>query len=172
MAVLGGVLLIQAGVSNLTHALLPNARDYTELRSEVDGFILLVRSLNEAAQEARASGTEASWTEAAWIGVRGARDEMHDSARLGFSACLRPTDPYSEDAATVQIPGNRNARKPGQRGCEVHRVHGCVRGSGLDARAHEDHFYVPVVPIRRFVIRAPGESYQISVLEADFDAPP
>jgi hypothetical protein len=53
---------------------LPNARDYTELRSEVDGFILLVRSLNEAALEARASGTEVSW-----VGVRGARDEMHDS---------------------------------------------------------------------------------------------
>ena len=56
-----GVLLIEAGAWNLTNPLLPNERTYLALREEVDDFIGLVRSLNEAAVEARREGTEEAW---------------------------------------------------------------------------------------------------------------
>ena len=74
LTVLVGVLFIQAGVWNLPNALLPSGRKFTELRQEVEGFIVLVRSLNDAALEARDAGTEESW-----LRFRGATDAMHDS---------------------------------------------------------------------------------------------
>lgn len=47
-----GLLLIEVGVWDLARPLLPNERQYHALRTEVDGFIALVRRLNAAALEA------------------------------------------------------------------------------------------------------------------------
>lgn len=44
-----GVLMIQAGIWNLTQPILPSERQYQALRREVDHFIMLVRRLNAAA---------------------------------------------------------------------------------------------------------------------------
>ena len=74
LTVLVGILFIQAGVWKLTTRFLPSARDYTELRQEVDGFILLVRALNTAALEARDTGSEESWSR--FVAAMAA---MHDS---------------------------------------------------------------------------------------------
>jgi len=72
--VLVGVLMIEAGVWKLTSPFLQSQRDYVELRAEVDGFILLVRSLNEAALGAREAGTDESW-----LALRKVSDAMHES---------------------------------------------------------------------------------------------
>jgi len=72
--VLVGILIIEAGVWGLTNPFLPSERRYLELRDEVDGFILLVRALNQAGLDARASGTGESWRR-----VCGVMDEMHAS---------------------------------------------------------------------------------------------
>ena len=62
LAVLVGVLMIEFGVWKLTSPFMKgDPRQYDELRHEVDGFIVRVRSLNKAALEARAAGTEESW---------------------------------------------------------------------------------------------------------------
>lgn len=49
VAVLIGLLLIEAGTFKLTRPVLPDDRRYTALREEVDDFIGLVRRLNAAA---------------------------------------------------------------------------------------------------------------------------
>ena len=74
ITVLVGVLMIQAGVWKLTSPFMPSERNYVELREEVDGFILLVRSLNTAALDARDAGTDLSWLE-----LRRVREAMHNS---------------------------------------------------------------------------------------------
>jgi uncharacterized alpha-E superfamily protein len=61
-------------VWKLTSPFLQSQRDYVELRAEVDGFILLVRSLNEAALGAREAGTDESW-----LALRKVSDAMHES---------------------------------------------------------------------------------------------
>lgn len=49
VAVLVGLLLLEAGTWKLTQPVLPDDRRYTALRDEVDDFIVLVRRLNAAA---------------------------------------------------------------------------------------------------------------------------
>jgi hypothetical protein len=44
-----GIFLIEAGIWQLAHPLLPSVRRYRALRKEVDDFIQLVRRLNAAA---------------------------------------------------------------------------------------------------------------------------
>jgi hypothetical protein len=44
-----GIFLIEAGIWQLAHPLLPSVRKYRALRKEVDDFIQLVRRLNAAA---------------------------------------------------------------------------------------------------------------------------
>jgi hypothetical protein len=53
--VLIGVLMIEAGVLKFTNPFLPSERRYEALREEVDHFIALVRDLNGAAVELRAT---------------------------------------------------------------------------------------------------------------------
>ena len=55
--VLGGVLILEAGVWGLTSGLLPNERRYLALREEGDHFIVLIRELNSSAI-GRKKGTE------------------------------------------------------------------------------------------------------------------
>ena len=57
--VLVGLLIIEAGVWNLTDKILPDERKYTSLRVEVDEFLAGIRVLNTRAGTARAQGTEA-----------------------------------------------------------------------------------------------------------------
>jgi hypothetical protein len=59
--VIAGILLIEAGIWELAHPLLPSQRKYRALRAEVDEFIVMVRRLNAAAvrREAGATGGEA-----------------------------------------------------------------------------------------------------------------
>ena len=58
--ILAGILMIEAGVWNLTSPLLPSERSYNELRREVRSFISRVPELNEVALEHRQRPTEAS----------------------------------------------------------------------------------------------------------------
>ena len=74
MTVLVGVLMIQAGVWKLTSPFLWNDRKYPELREEVEGFIVRVRSLNDAAVDARDAGTDEPRGR-----FHGIRDAMHES---------------------------------------------------------------------------------------------
>lgn len=74
ITVLVGVLMIQAGVWKLTSPFLRNDRKYPELREEVDGFIVHIRSLNDAAVEARDVGTDGPR-----VRFHGIRDAMHES---------------------------------------------------------------------------------------------
>ena len=72
--VLVGILMIEAGVWNLPNYILPDERQYVDLRGKVDEFILLVRALNHAALEARATGAGE-----ARRNVHGILDAMHAS---------------------------------------------------------------------------------------------
>jgi len=66
--VLVGILINQVGVWGLaSRALLPNRRVHTPLRREVDGFIALVRRLNDA--EISQAGAE----------IEGLRRELHEA---------------------------------------------------------------------------------------------
>ncbi len=72
--VLVGVLMIEAGVWKLASPFLRSDRHFSDLREEVNGFIGRVRSLNEAALEARDTGTDE-----AWLRFRDITDGMHSS---------------------------------------------------------------------------------------------
>lgn len=56
IAVLFGLLLVEMGVWGLARTLLPNERQYLELRTEVDHFIDVVRAMNAITVEAQAAG--------------------------------------------------------------------------------------------------------------------
>lgn len=56
IAVLVGILLIEAGVWNLANVILPSTRRHVELRSEVKLFLKRVRALSAAAVRADKSG--------------------------------------------------------------------------------------------------------------------
>ena len=56
IAVIVGVILIQAGVWKVSNPFLPSERRYTALRQEVGRFLDEVRELNEAAAQSRADG--------------------------------------------------------------------------------------------------------------------
>lgn len=57
IAVIVGVVLIQAGVWKVTNPFLPSERRYTALRQEVGRFLDHVRELNDAAAENRSGGS-------------------------------------------------------------------------------------------------------------------
>ena len=61
LAVLLGILIVEAAVWNLADPLLPSARRYHELRAEVGGFIAQIPGLNSAAVDARSSESPADW---------------------------------------------------------------------------------------------------------------
>jgi len=60
LGVLVGVLMIEAGVWNLTSPFLPTDRKYLALRREVDAFVERIPNLNRAALELRAERSDAS----------------------------------------------------------------------------------------------------------------
>ena len=97
VTVLIGILMIEAGVWKLTSPFLPSERRFVELRKEVDGFILLVRDLNEAGLEARASDTSGSW-----LRVRGVMDAMHGSVEHMGELAGKAA---GEDPRVVPSPG-------------------------------------------------------------------
>jgi hypothetical protein len=68
-----GVVLLQAGVWQITQSLFPNERDFRPLRRETDYFITLVRRLNRAALAARRG------TPSAIHDLNQVHDEMHHS---------------------------------------------------------------------------------------------
>ncbi len=61
VAVLAGILLVEAGIWNLANPILPSSRRYIELRAVVVEFIARVPSLNSAAVDARSSGSASNW---------------------------------------------------------------------------------------------------------------
>ncbi len=97
LAVVAGILLIEAGVWQLASPILPSQRKYVELRQEVDDFIQRVRTLNRAALAARSEDPDP----AAWEGYRATLAEMHASVnRMGTLAGKeeggKSTDPPDE----------------------------------------------------------------------------
>jgi hypothetical protein len=61
LAVLLGILLIEAGVWKLSNPFLPTERRFNEMRLEVDQFMELVRELNTSGIEARREDDAAAW---------------------------------------------------------------------------------------------------------------
>ena len=59
MVVLAGIMVLEAGVWGLSQQLLPNDRQFLDLRVEGEHFIDLVRDLNEAAIAANRGGADA-----------------------------------------------------------------------------------------------------------------
>jgi hypothetical protein len=53
LLVIGGLVVMEAGIWRITQSLFPNERAFTPLRRETDYFIVLVRRLNRAAIAAR-----------------------------------------------------------------------------------------------------------------------
>jgi hypothetical protein len=68
-----GLILIEAGIWQLTRSLLPNERKYTALRKETDYFVDLVRRLNRAAVKLAEGGADAEGD------LTRVHDEMHHS---------------------------------------------------------------------------------------------
>ena len=58
--VVGGILLVEAGVWKLAHLVLPEQRQYHALRAEGDWFMGLVRQLNAAALAVKADDSPAN----------------------------------------------------------------------------------------------------------------
>jgi hypothetical protein len=84
-----GILMIEAGVWKLTSPFLPSERKYNALRRQVDGFIDLVRQLNNAAVEAE-SGEQSESSKT----VPEVLDTMHASVdRMGTLAGHETPDP-------------------------------------------------------------------------------
>ena len=82
LAVLVGMLLLEAAVWNLANPFLPSARRYTEVRAEVEQFIGRVPALNAAACDARSSDASADWER-----YQSVLSEMHASVeRMGVVA--------------------------------------------------------------------------------------
>jgi hypothetical protein len=80
-----GILMIEAGVWKLTAPFLPSERKYNALRRQVDGFIDLVRQLNNAAVESGGEPSEA---------VQDVLDTMHSSVdRMGTLAGHETVEP-------------------------------------------------------------------------------
>lgn len=61
MAVLLGILLVEAGAWNMANAILPSSRRYLELREEVGKFVGRIPELNSTAVEARSSNARGDW---------------------------------------------------------------------------------------------------------------
>lgn len=81
VAVLVGVLMIEAGVWGLTQPFLPNERKYNALRDATDDFIDLVRALNSAAlRDREAHGETSEEVAVALANMHTAVDAMADLA--------------------------------------------------------------------------------------------
>ena len=92
-AVIGGILLIEAGVWKLANPMLPSERRYIELRSEVDDFIDRIRRLNTQALRLRRENTPDEWKL-----YQEVIDELHESVDrmatlAGKEAEEQPTAP-------------------------------------------------------------------------------
>ena len=83
-----GILMIEAGVWKLTSPFLPSERKFNALRRQVDGFIDLVRQLNNAAVESREKSDEPS------LAVQEVLDSMHASVdKMGTLAGQESSEP-------------------------------------------------------------------------------
>lgn len=83
IAVLIGVLMIEAGVWGLTQPFLPNERKYNALRDAADDFIDLVRELNSAALlDREADGETTHEVDASLVKMHAAVDAMANLAGL------------------------------------------------------------------------------------------
>lgn len=93
-----GILLIEAGVWKLTSALLPSERKFHDLRQEVNEFIFAVRTLNEEALEARATGDGESWKRVHEIlaEMHGSVDHMGELAGRTEDESAAPAPPPVE----------------------------------------------------------------------------
>jgi len=92
LAVLVGMLLVEAAVWNLANPLLPKNRRYLELRAEVEGFIGHVPALNSVALDARSSDAPADWER-----YRSVLEEMHASVeRMGAVAGKKEGEPITQ----------------------------------------------------------------------------
>jgi hypothetical protein len=68
-----GLVLLEAGIWQVTQSIFPNERDYRPLRRETDYFIVLVRRLNRTALAAQRG------SEKAVLDLTQIHDEMHHS---------------------------------------------------------------------------------------------
>jgi hypothetical protein len=68
-----GLVLMEAGIWQVTRSVFPNDREYRPLRKETEFFVALVRQLNRAAIAAQSGTTEAS------IELARVHAEMHHS---------------------------------------------------------------------------------------------
>lgn len=92
LAVLVGMLLVEAAVWNLANPLLPSNRRYLDLRAEVEGFIGKVPALNSVALDARSSDAPADWER-----YRSVLEEMHASVeRMGVVAGKEEGEPDTQ----------------------------------------------------------------------------
>lgn len=80
IAVLIGLLLVEAGTFRITQRALPDDRRYTSLRAEVDDFIRLVRRLNDAAVARDRDPAAAAEFEAVQLEMEEAIGRMADTA--------------------------------------------------------------------------------------------
>jgi hypothetical protein len=101
-----GVVLLQAGVWQITQSLFPNERAFRPLRRETDYFITLVRRLNRAALAARRG------TPSAIHDLNQVHDEMHHSVdRMLRLAALTEEDlGFRYKPARTPIPASEHSR--------------------------------------------------------------
>ncbi len=103
-----GVLLIEAGVWKLANPFLPSERKYTELRTEVDRFIGLVRELNSAALEARQQNGAEQWDR-----YRQVLATLHDSVdRMGELAGKELGEEETDARRFGEVPPMRPGEAP------------------------------------------------------------
>lgn len=124
-----GILMIEAGVWNLTDNFLPSERKYDELRDEVERFIQGVRALNRAAVSARSFPGPRSWAS-----YQAALDALHDSVdRMGGVAGKTSGGPPIEPPDDLSEAEGSEGRGEGA-GSE---------GEGADSEAPERRAAVP-----------------------------
>jgi len=85
MVALAGILALEAGIWGLTQQLLPNDRQFVDLRAEGEHFIDLMRDLNQASLASRGGASDAEGDREE-IGARfeGVLAQMHESVdRMG-----------------------------------------------------------------------------------------
>jgi hypothetical protein len=99
-----GVVLLQAGVWQITQSLFPNERDFRPLRRETDYFITLVRRLNRAALAAQRGAPSGIHD------LNQVHDEMHHSVdRMLRLAALTEEDlGFRYKPARTPIPASEH----------------------------------------------------------------
>jgi hypothetical protein len=99
-----GLILLEAGIWELTRSLFPNEREFRPLRKETDYFLTIVRRMNRASVRARAQAAGAAdEVERLRLELHHSVDRMHRLAGLsdddlGFQyragmAMAQPTEP-------------------------------------------------------------------------------